>query len=83
MIVINSSTFRANQSKYFNMASEGQRVIVTRNNRKPIVISAAEDYEAVPTVDITDTVVQGLREIAAIRRGEKKSISLNELLNEL
>ena len=83
MIVINSSTFRANQSKYLDMASNGNSIVVTRNNRPAVVLSPAKDFQAVPSRDITQNIADGLREVAAIRAGKMEALTFDELFNEL
>lgn len=83
MVVINSSTFRTNQSKYFDLAAQGESVVVTRNNRPSVVVCAAVNFDATPKRDLTAGIADALNEVAAMRRGAIKSNSARDLLNEL
>lgn len=83
MVVINSSTFRSNQSKYFDMAAKGESVVVTRNNRPSVIVSAVENFQLAPTSAITENIVRALHEVKAIRAAKISTKSAKAFLNEL
>lgn len=83
MVVINSSTFRSNQSKYFDMAANGENVVVTRNNRPSVIVSAVDNFRLAPTSAITETIVRALHEVKAIREAKINNKSARAFLNEL
>ena len=83
MIVINSSTFRSNQSKYLDMASSGKNVVVTRNNRPSVILTAADKFQLTPTASGTETLVTALHEVKEMRSAKLPNKSARAFLNEL
>ncbi|MBD5329501.1 MAG: type II toxin-antitoxin system Phd/YefM family antitoxin [Bacteroides sp.] len=83
MVVVNSSTFRTNQSKYLDMASSGEAILITRNNRPSVVLSSVEDFRMIPTRDITESINQSLKEVKESIEGTKELKSARALLDEL
>lgn len=83
MVIVNSSTFRTNQSKYFDMASCGESILITRNNRPSVVLSSVEHFEMTPSRNLTENIKQSLREVKDCIDGKVKLKSARSLLDEL
>jgi len=68
---------------YFDMAANGENVIVTRNNKPSVVVSAVQDFNIEPSKDVTAKLVQSLHELKGAINGTVKTQSAKEFLDEL
>ena len=65
MQVISSREFRANQKKYFELA-EKELVLVSRKNKRPVVLYIAEDDD-MPSKEELQSIQRGIEDIRAGR----------------
>lgn len=83
MIIVNSSTFRTEQSRYLDLAAKGESIIVTRNNHPSVVVTCVDNFDLIPSKDITADIVEALREVKDMQNGKLRKISAKTLLDEI
>ncbi len=84
MEVVSTREFRANQKKYFGMASKGEDVILkSRNWGSFRLIPISQNDIVTNKPDLTERICQAIREVKLMREGKIKELSMDELLDEL
>lgn len=84
MEVVSTREFRANQKKYFGMASKGEDVILkSRNWGSFRLIPISKNDIVTNKPDLTERICQAIREVKLMREGKIKELSMDELLDEL
>ena len=84
MEVVSTREFRANQKKYFGMASKGEDVILkSRNWGSFRLIPISQNDIVTNKPDLTERICQAVREVKLMREGKIKELSMDELLDEL
>lgn len=84
MEVISTREFRANQKKYFDMASKGEDIVLkSRNYGSFRLIPVSQNDIVANKPDLTKRICQALKEVKLMREGKIKELSMDELLNEL
>ena len=84
MIVISTRDFRANQTKFLNMAKEGEDVILKSRSSGSFKLTPVEEEDAVVKKrDITEDIVAALRQVRDHLDGKIKLKTLDEVIDEL
>ena len=84
MIVISTRDFRANQTKFLNMAKGGEDVILkSRSSGSFKLIPVEEEDAVVKKRDITEDIVAALRQVRDHLDGKIKLKTLDEVIDEL
>lgn len=84
MIVISTRDFRANQTKFLNMAKGGEDVILKSRSSGSFKLTPVEEEDAVVKKrDITEDIVAALRQVRDHLDGKIKLKSAESLIDEL
>lgn len=84
MIVISTRDFRANQTKFLNMAKGGEDVILKSRSSGSFKLTPVEEEDAVVKKrDITEDLVAALRQVRDHLDGKIKLKTLDEVIDEL
>lgn len=84
MIVISTRDFRANQTKFLNMAKGGEDVILKSRSSGSFKLTPVEEEDAVVKKrDITEDIVAALRQVREHLDGKIKLKTLDEVIDEL
>ena len=84
MIVISTRDFRANQTKFLNMAKGGEDVILKSRSSGSFKLTPVEEEDAVVKKrDITEDIVAALRQVREHLDGKIKLKSAESLIDEL
>lgn len=85
MEIITAREFRANQTKYFGKARQGEDVILKSRGLGSfrLIPIATEEDNTTYKPDLTNRISMALREVQLMKEGKLKSLSMNELLDEL
>ncbi len=84
MIVISTRDFRANQTKFLNMAKGGEDVILKSRSSGSFKLTPVEEEDAVVKKrDITEDIVAALRQVRDHLDGKIKLKTLDEVIDEL
>lgn len=84
MIVISTRDFRANQTKFLDLAKNGEDVILKSRSSGSFKLIPVEDENAAGKKrDITDDIVAALRQVRDHLDGKIKLKSAESLIDEL
>ena len=83
MIVINTRDFRANQTKYLNMARKGEDIILKSRSSGSFKLTPVEADDNIVKRDITEELRLALQQVRDHIDGKIKLKTLDEVINEL
>lgn len=84
MEVVSAREFRANQSKYFGAARDGEDVIVKSRGLGSFRLTPVTSNDVVANkLDLVKKIRMALHEVKLMREGKIKELSMDDLLNEL
>lgn len=84
MIVISTREFRANQTKFLDLAKSGEDVILKSRSSGSFKLIPVEDENAAGKKrDITEEIVAALRQVRDHLDGKIKLKTLDEVIDEL
>ncbi len=79
MVVISTRDFRANQTKFLNMAREGEDVILKSRSNGSFRLTPVEEQKC----DLTEDLIGALRQVRDHLDGKIKLPTLDEVIDEL
>lgn len=79
MVVISTRDFRANQTKFLNMAREGEDVILKSRSNGSFRLTPVEEQKR----DLTEDLIGALRQVRAHMDGKIKLPTAESLIDEL
>lgn len=84
MTIVSTRDFRANQTKFLHMASQGEHVVLKSRLGRYRLIPIDDEEEVGLKRDVAAEVCQGLKDFRDYLNGdEQKLMSWEELLDEL
>ena len=84
MYIVSSREFRANQRKYFDMAQNGEDIILKSRDCGSFRLIPVDDQDIVTNKsDLTERICQALREVKMIESGQLKAKTIDDLIDEL
>ena len=83
MIVISTRDFRANQTKYLNMARKGEDIILKSRSSGSFKLTPVEAAANIVKRDITEELRLALQQVRDHIDGKIKLKTLDEVINEL
>ena len=83
MIVISARDFRANQTKFLNMANDGKDVVLMSRSQGSFRIVPVKEDDVVLERDLMDELKGALQEVKDNLQGKKELKSIEQLMNEL
>lgn len=83
MLIVSTRDFRANQTKYLNLARSGEDVVLRSRSGSFKISPIAHDYGISRKTDFKSELRHALREVIDSREGNAKLQTAEELLNEL
>lgn len=80
MLVISSREFRQNQKKYFEIADEGEQVIVQRGKNKAYVLTPVQNED----IYLNSSLIKRIKDsIAQVKSGKTQTIATAEEIDRL
>ena len=84
MIVISTRDFRANQTKFLDMAKKGEDVILKSRSSGSFKLTPVQEEDAVVKKrDLTEELVSALHQVRDHMDGKIKLKTLDEVIDEL
>lgn len=83
MLVVSTRDFRANQSKYLNLANDGEQIILKSRSGSYKITPITSDDTIVENRDVVAELRDALLEVKAAIAENKRLQSLDELIDEL
>lgn len=84
MIIISTRDFRANQTKFLDMANNGEDIVLKSREKGSFkLVPVSEEDSISGKRDVTEELKGALREVKEHLDGKRKLKSLDELINEL
>lgn len=83
MIVISARDFRANQTKFLNMANDGKDVVLMSRSQGSFRIVPVKEDDVVVERDLMDELKGALQEVKDNLQGKMELKSIEQLMNEL
>lgn len=84
MIVISTRDFRANQTKFLDMAKKGEDVILKSRSSGSFKLTPVQEEDAVVKKrDLTEELVSALRQVRDHMDGKIKLKTADEVIDEL
>lgn len=83
MMVLTGREFRANQSKYFNAAKDGEDVVIKSRAGSFRIVPITDDDIVVGKDELAESLYRSLLEVKNAREGKGKLLSWEEMMHEL
>ena len=85
MAVLNftSREFRSQQAHVFDLADQGEKIVIRRNKKQAYTLVPIEDEDITFTKSLEERIGIALQEVKLMREGKIKELSMNDLLDEL
>lgn len=85
MAVLNftSREFRSQQAHVFDLADQGEKIVIRRNKKQAYTLVPIEDEDITFTKSLEERIGMALQEVKLMREGKIKELSMNDLLDEL
>lgn len=83
MIIISARDFRANQTKFLNMANDGKDVVLMSRSQGSFRIVPVNDDDVVVERDLVAELKGALQEVKDNIQGKQELKSLEQLIDEL
>ena len=85
MAVLNftSREFRSQQAHVFDLADQGEKIVIRRNKKQAYTLFPIEDEDIPFTISLEVRIGMALQEVKLMREGKIKELSMNDLLDEL
>lgn len=84
MIIITTSDFRANQTKFLDMANKGEDIVLkSRTSGSFRIMPIAKEETIAKENDLMKDLRGALLEVKEYREGKRNFKSLDDLINEL
>lgn len=85
MAVLNftSREFRSQQAHVFDLADQGEKIIIRRSRKQAYTLVPVEDEDITFTKSLEERIGMALQEVKQMREGKIKELSMNDLLDEL
>lgn len=84
MLIISTRDFRANQTKFLEMANQGEDIVLkSRGNGSFKIVPVSEEDVVVPKRDLMAEFKGSLQQVKEHLEGKRKLKTLDELINEL
>lgn len=84
MYIVSSSEFRANQRKYFDMAKNGEDIILKSRDCGSFRLIPVDSQDIVTNKsNLTERIYQALHEVKMIESGQLKARTIDDLIDEL